>query len=138
MYLHVLTPKEVGRSRNLGHWNSETLRHTNLLVGTNIDLVSRLLTYLISKHDTSTKSMHLMLQQVYWCLIQEQKAPVERAGKLWWLERDDKILQPGMWRVLKLQSGSAGISQGPTAVLEAESSIDFRKIHSDKGLSRSH
>lgn len=106
--LAVLCPRPPGANRS------------SLIIGKNTDLVRRLLTPLVQEKSTPVKSVHPMLTQVYQDLVQEQKAPPERVGKIWRLDKSEKLVQPGEVVCLKASIKLSWRQPGPFIVLETD------------------
>lgn len=85
-----------------------------------------------------------MLRQAYQRLVQKQKAPAEGVGKIWRLDRSEKVLQSGevacLWASVKLNWKQPG----PFIVLEVDRQREdmgvemIPKVVSTKALQRSH
>ncbi|CAI9613085.1 unnamed protein product, partial [Staurois parvus] len=130
--LAVVCPRPVGVSTG------------SLIIGTNTDLVRRLLTPVVLESDTSTTSVHPLLRQAYQRLVQEQKAPAEGVGKIWRLDRREKVLQPGEVACLQASVKLNWKQPGPFIVVEADgqrkgSGVEIiPEVVSTKALQRSH
>uniref|UniRef100_A0A8C5QDK8 Uncharacterized protein n=1 Tax=Leptobrachium leishanense TaxID=445787 RepID=A0A8C5QDK8_9ANUR len=89
-----------------------------MIVGTNTDLVQRLLTPIVLE-EGSTKGVHPMLRPVYQRMVEEQKAPAE-VGRLWRLEGTEKVLQSGEVASFRASVKLNGSQPGPYVVLETD------------------
>ena len=92
---------------------------SSLIIGTNTDLVRRLLTQLVQGQDAPTLKVHPMLRQAYQRLGLEQKAPAEGVGKIWKLDKTEKVLQPGEVTCLRASVKLTWKQPGPFMVLES-------------------
>ncbi|XP_040195270.1 LOW QUALITY PROTEIN: uncharacterized protein LOC120928229 [Rana temporaria] len=90
-----------------------------MIVGTNTDLVRRLITPLVTEERSTSEEMHPMLRPIYQRIIQEQRAPAE-VGRLWRLERAEKVLQPGEMTSFRASVKLNWSQPGPYVVLETD------------------
>lgn len=81
--LTVVCPRPPGAGRN------------SILVGTNTDLVRRLLSSVLDEDGSTTNKIHPQLRQACRWVEMEKKALKEEVGRLWKLEAKERILQPG-------------------------------------------
>ena len=129
--LAVVCPRPPGADRS------------SLIIGTNTDLVRRLLTPLAQVQSTPAVKVHPMLAQVYQNLVHEQKAPAEGVGKIWRLDKSEKILQPGEVVCLKASIKLTWRQPGPFIVLETDREKEDKELEiipellSTKALKRS-
>uniref|UniRef100_A0A8C5MY14 ribonuclease H n=1 Tax=Leptobrachium leishanense TaxID=445787 RepID=A0A8C5MY14_9ANUR len=89
-----------------------------MIVGTNTDLVRRLLTPIVLE-EGSTKGVHPMLCPVYQRMVEEQKAPTE-VGCLWRLQNLLCSLQSGEVASFRASVKLNGSQPGPYVVLETD------------------
>uniref|UniRef100_A0A8C5WE77 ribonuclease H n=1 Tax=Leptobrachium leishanense TaxID=445787 RepID=A0A8C5WE77_9ANUR len=104
--LAIVCPRPSGANRS------------SMIVGTNTDLVRRLLTPMVLE-EGSTKGVHPMLRPVYQRMVEEQKAPAE-VGHLWRLEGTEKVLQSGEVASFRASVKLNGSQPGPYVVLETD------------------
>ncbi|XP_077327937.1 NACHT, LRR and PYD domains-containing protein 10-like [Lithobates pipiens] len=81
--LAVVCPRPPGADRS------------SLIIGTNTDLVRRLLVPLVQQEKTLPTKIHPMLAQVYRDLKHEEKALEEGVGKVWLLNKKERLVHPG-------------------------------------------
>ncbi|XP_040195295.1 uncharacterized protein LOC120928256 [Rana temporaria] len=93
---------------------------SSIIIGTNTNLVRRLLTPLMQKQDTSAIKIHPILTQVYQNLLHEQRAPAEGVGRVWRLDRREKVIQPGEVVCLRASVKLTWEQPGPFIVLETD------------------
>lgn len=68
-------------------------KQNSLLIEKNANLVRRLLTPIAMRSDSSVENVHHHLRLVYQHVLQKQKTPMERIGKLWRLGPEERVLQ---------------------------------------------
>ena len=105
--LAIVCPRPPGANRS------------SMIVGTNTDLVRRLITPLVTEESSTSEEMHPMLRPIYQRIIQEQRAPAE-VGRLWRLERAEKVLQPGEMTSFRASVKLNWSQPGPYVVLETD------------------
>ncbi|XP_073455926.1 LOW QUALITY PROTEIN: uncharacterized protein [Aquarana catesbeiana] len=129
--LAVVCPRPPGTHRS------------SLIIGTNTDLVRRLLTPLVQKESTLATKVRPMLTQVYEDIVHEQKAPPEGVGKVWRLDRGEELLQPGEVVCMRASVKLSWRRPGPFIVLETDTQEEdvgleiLPKVLSTKALKRS-
>lgn len=104
--LAIVCPRPPGADKN------------SLIIGTNTDLVRRLLAPLVLQKGTLPTKIHPMLAQTYRDLRQEEEAPEEGVGKIWLLNRKKKLVQPGEVICLRASVKLSWKKPGPFIVLE--------------------
>ena len=87
----------------------------SLIIGTNTDLVRRLLAPLVLQKGTLPTKIHPMLARD---LRQEEEAPEEGVGKIWLLDREKRLVQPGEVVCLRASVKLSWKKTGPFIVLE--------------------
>lgn len=92
----------------------------SMLIGTNSDLVRRLLIPLAGKEDSGLKRIQPTLHQAFKRVIQEQSTLVEGVGRLWALGAKEKVLQPGEIICVKATVKLTWHQPGPLVVLEMD------------------
>lgn len=112
--LAVVCPRPPGASK------------MSLIIGTNTDLVRRLLTPLVETSNHQDPNIHPMLKTAYQRLVLEQKTPGEGIGKVWRLGREGVVLQPGEVACLRATVKLTWEQPGPFVMLES----DPREDHS--------
>lgn len=116
---------------------------SSLIIGTNTDLVRRLLTPLVQKESAQAMKVHPMLTQVYKNIVHEQKAPLEGVGKIWLLDRGEELLQSGEVICLKASVKLSWRQPSPFIVLETDTQEEdiglevIPKVLSTKAFKRS-
>lgn len=101
-------------------------------------------TPLVLESGTPTTSVHPVLRQAYQRLVQEQKAPAEGVGKIWHLDQQGKVLQPGEMACLQAIIKLHWKQPGPFIILEVDDKeVDtgleiIPEVVSSKVLQRSH
>uniref|UniRef100_A0A8C5LMT5 ribonuclease H n=1 Tax=Leptobrachium leishanense TaxID=445787 RepID=A0A8C5LMT5_9ANUR len=104
--LAIVCPRPPGANRS------------SMIVGTNTDLVRRLLTPIVLE-EGPTKGVHPMLRSIYQRMVEEQKAPAE-VGRLWRLGGTEKVLQAGEVASFRASVKLNGSQPGPYVVLETD------------------
>lgn len=93
-------------------------RGGSMIVGTNTDLVRRLLTPVILE-EGHTGELHPMLRPVYNKIAEERLAPSE-VGRVWRLGGPRKVLQVGEVARLQVSVRTKGLPSGPYVLLETD------------------
>lgn len=97
----------------------------SILIGTNTDLLRRLLSSVLREDGSIPNKIHPQLLQACRRVVREKSAPIEGVGCLWKLEARERVLQPGEVARVKATVKLTWDQPGPFVVLETDEKLEL-------------